>query len=82
MSYAKKKLELKSGRRGDRMESKLQYLTPKMVSKALNIGMTNTYKLFKLRGFPAVKINNQWCVDEDDLKRYMKEHYGSKIELG
>ena len=57
------------------------YLTPEMVSAALHIGMTKTYKLFKMRGFPAIKISRQWLVDADDLKRFMDEYKGSEINL-
>ena len=59
----------------------LIYLTPKMVSEALHIGMTKTYKLFKMRGFPAVKISNQWLVESNDLKKFIDEYRGSGITL-
>lgn len=59
----------------------VNYLTPEMVSEILHIGMNKTYKLFKMRGFPAVKISRQWLVDADDLKRFIGEYRGSGITL-
>lgn len=63
------------------MEKEITYLTPKMVSETLHIGMNKTYKLFKIRGFPAVRISNQWLVDANDLKRFLVEYRGSGIDL-
>ena len=57
------------------------YLTPEMVSETLHIGMTKSYKLFKLRGFPAVKISRQWLVEKEDLRRVMSEYKGSGFIL-
>ncbi len=57
------------------------YLTPKMVSDMLHIGIGKTYKLFKLRGFPAIRISNQWLVSDIELKKYLHEHKGSGITL-
>ena len=59
----------------------IEYLTPEMVSEALHIGMNKTYKLFKLRGFPAVRISRQWLVSAEDLKRFLSEYKGSLISL-
>ncbi|MBQ7562998.1 MAG: helix-turn-helix domain-containing protein [Lachnospiraceae bacterium] len=58
-----------------------EYLTPEMVSKLLHIGMNKTYKLFKIKGFPAVKIGNQWLVEGEDLRRFLSEYNGSQIAL-
>jgi excisionase family DNA binding protein len=58
-----------------------RYLTPQMVSKILHIGMNKTYKLFKIKGFPAVRIANQWLVKEKDLEKFLDEYRGSFISL-
>ena len=60
---------------------KEKYLTPKMVSDMLHIGIGKTYKLFKLRGFPAIRISNQWLVSDSELSKYLNEHKGSGIVL-
>ena len=59
----------------------IEYLTPEMVSDILHIGMNKTYKLFKMRGFPSVKISRQWLVEADDLKKFLSEYKGSGIIL-
>ncbi|MCR4657603.1 MAG: helix-turn-helix domain-containing protein [Lachnospiraceae bacterium] len=58
-----------------------EFMTPKMVSKTLHIGMNKTYKLFKLKDFPCVRISNQWLIKKDDLIKYMEKYRGSHICL-
>ena len=43
--------------------------------------MNKTYKLFKIKGFPAVRIANQWLVKEKDLEKFLDEYRGSFISL-
>lgn len=43
--------------------------------------MTNTYKLFKLKGFPKIKIGKKYFIDEKELKKFLKEHSESQIFL-
>ena len=59
----------------------MEYLTPKMVSEKLHIGMNKVYKLFKTRGFPGVKLTNQWIVEASDLKKFLDEYQGSGVLL-
>ena len=59
----------------------VQYMTPEMVSEALHIGMTKTYKLFKMKGFPSVRISRKWLVEADDLKKFLSEYKGSGITI-
>ena len=56
-------------------------ITPKDVQDRLNIGKNTTYKLFHLKGFPKIKIGKKYCVDEDDLDRYLKQNVTSTIYL-
>ena len=63
------------------MEKEMNYLTPKMVSDILHIGISKTYRLFKIKGFPSVKISNQWLVESEDLKKFMSEYRGSGLSL-
>lgn len=59
----------------------INLLTPKEVSEILKLGMTNTYKLFKLKGFPKIKIGKKYFIDEKELKKFLKEHSESQIFL-
>ena len=54
-------------------------LTPKDVQSTLNIGKNTTYKLFKLKGFPKIKIGKKYFIYEDDLEKYLKEHIKTSI---
>ena len=56
-------------------------LTPTDVSKKLGLGITNTYKLFKLNGFPKIKIGRRMFVQETDLTNFLNEHKKSQIYL-
>ena len=53
-----------------------------MVSETLHIGVSKAYKLFGLKGFPAVKIGRQWVVESEELKRFLHEYRGCEIKLG
>ena len=59
----------------------VEYYTPENVSEILHICMKKTYKLFKMRGFPSVKIGRQWLVEAGDLKKFLAEYKGSGIIL-
>lgn len=43
--------------------------------------MTNTYKLFKIKGFPKIKIGKKYFIEEKELQKYLKEHSESQIFL-
>ena len=58
-----------------------EYLTPKMVSEKLHIGMTKIYKLFKMPGFPAIRIGNQLLIENTKLRKYLDEYSGSVLKL-
>ena len=60
----------------------MEYLTPKMVSEMLHIGIKKAYKLFRLKGFPGVKIDRQWLVEKSDLEKFIREYSGSALQLG
>lgn len=59
----------------------MEYLTPKMVGDILHLGINKVYKLFKISGFPSLKIGNQLLVERDDLKNFLSDYKGSSIKL-
>lgn len=56
-------------------------LTPKQVSDVIGIGITNTYKLFKLKGFPKIQIGKKYFVNKEDLITFLSQHKYSSIFL-
>ena len=54
-------------------------LTPKDVSLLIGLGLNNTYKIFKLKGFPKFQIGKKFYVYESDLKKFFDEYKGSTI---
>jgi len=60
----------------------MEYLTPKMVGQLLHIGVNKVYKLFRLPGFPRIKIGNQMIVEKENLMNFLNEYKGSSIKLG
>jgi len=63
------------------MVDREKMLTPKEVSEIIGIGITNTYKLFKLKGFPKIQIGKKYFVNESDLNNFLLEHRKSTIFL-
>ena len=57
------------------------FLTPQMVSEALHLGITKTYRLFKLKDFPAVKLGAQWLVKRADLYAFMENYRGRHVTV-
>ena len=60
----------------------MKYLTPKDVKQIIGISLTNTYKLFKLKDFPCIRIGHRCFVKENDLESFLNEYKQSKIILG
>jgi len=56
-------------------------LTPKDVQDILGVGRDVSYKLFKLRGFPSLRIGKRYFVQEERLNQYISEHVKSKITV-
>lgn len=56
-------------------------LTVKEVSAILNIGKTNTYKLFEQRDFPKITIGKKLMVKETDLENYLTKYTKGVIQL-
>lgn len=59
----------------------VKLLTPKQVSVIVGLGMSNTYKLFRLKGFPKIQIGKKYFIEENDLNTFLKQHKCSKIFL-
>ena len=57
------------------------FMTPKMVSQMLHIGINNTYKLFHLPDFPRIRISHQFLVKKEDLYSFLEKYKGSDILL-
>lgn len=56
-------------------------LTPKDISKRIGLGMTNTYKLINLKGFPSIKIGKRIFCEEAALEKYLEDHRKTQIYL-
>lgn len=65
----------------DNVKAGTKLLTPKQVSGVIGIGMTNTYKLFKLKGFPKIQIGKKYFVNEDDFFTFLSQHKFSTVFL-
>ena len=52
---------------------------PNEVTKYLNIGRDKTYALLKIKGFPSIKIGNQYLVPEDKLNKWIDSKMGKQI---
>ena len=59
----------------------MNYLTVRDVSEKLHLGLNNTYRLFKLKGFPHIRVGNKYLVEENDLICFLKNYQGVKIYL-
>jgi excisionase family DNA binding protein len=62
-------------------ENKIKYLTIEDVCDMLKIGKSSTYKLFRLKGFPSIKIGNKYIVEEKELLDFLSGYKGSRIFL-
>lgn len=56
-------------------------LTVKEVSAILQIGKTNTYKLFQKRDFPKITIGKKLLVKESELDKYLSKYSKGIIDL-
>lgn len=56
-------------------------LKPNEVAKNLNIGRDKAYALLKVKGFPSIKIGNQYLVPEDKLDKWVNDKLGKQIFL-
>ena len=56
-------------------------LKPNEVEKQLNIGRDKTYALLKVKGFPSIKIGNQYLIPEDKLDKWVNDKLGKQIFL-
>ena len=56
-----------------------EFLTPKMVSKKLHLGINKTYRLFQLPDFPSIRIDHQYLVKEQDLYDFCDQRPEKKV---
>lgn len=63
------------------VKEQMKLLTPKQVSDIIGLGMSNTYKLFRLKGFPKIQIGKKYFIEENDLNTFLKQHKHSRIFL-
>jgi len=59
----------------------MEYFTPKKVGEILHLSQNKVYRLFKLPGFPAVRIGRQFLVSEESLKKFLSTYEGECIIL-
>ena len=45
------------------------------VAETLNVSARQVYGLVKSGELPAIKINNQWRVEADEVERYIERRY-------
>ncbi|MCT1985521.1 helix-turn-helix domain-containing protein [Dermacoccus abyssi] len=45
------------------------------VAETLNVSARQVYGLVKSGELPAIKINNQWRVEADEIERYIERQY-------
>ncbi len=56
-------------------------LTVKEVSSILDIGKSNTYKLFGKQDFPKITIGRKMLVKESALENYLEKYTKGTIKL-
>jgi putative molybdopterin biosynthesis protein len=54
-------------------ELDLRAMTPDQVARRLNVTRLTVYRLLKKGEIDAFKVGDQWRIDEDDLKSYIKK---------
>lgn len=59
----------------------MRYLTTKQVCDILQISRKKAYDLYKLKGFPCVRIGNDYRVDADEFEQFMKRYSNSTIHI-
>jgi excisionase family DNA binding protein len=64
---------------GDNMSA--TYLTIKDVATLLHIGYNSAYKLFKIQGFPFVRIGRKYLVEDSELQKFLDEYKNSTVLL-
>lgn len=79
MNSQEVELEVRENKNKEDVIKKL--LTPKDISKRIGLGMTNTYKLINLKGFPSIKIGKRIFCEEAALEKYLEDHRKTQIYL-
>ena len=57
------------------------FLTVEQVSEVLQLGKTNTYKLFRKKDFPKITIGKKLLVKESELDKYLDKYSKGIINL-
>ena len=58
-----------------------KFLTVAQVAEVLQLGKTNTYKLFQKGDFPKVTIGKKLLVKESELDKYLTKYSKGIINL-
>ena len=58
-----------------------KYLKTQDVCDILHISRKKAYDLFKVKGFPYIKIGRDYLVDESEFEQFMKNHRSSTIYI-
>ena len=54
-------------------ELEIQAMTPDDVARRLKVTRLTVYRLLKRGEITAFKVGDQWRIDEEDLKTYIKK---------
>lgn len=55
------------------------YLTVKDLQQRLGIGRDMAYRFMHQKGFPSIKINRRYVVEDLKLREYLDKHTGKQI---
>ncbi len=55
---------------------KNRMLTTTQVAQFLNVGIAKAYRLFKIPGFPGIRIGQSYRVSEEALLEWVEEQAG------
>ena len=58
-----------------------EWLTPKDVCDILPFGIQTVRKMFKMDGFPAVRIGRKFAVKRKDLEEWLEINKGKELSL-
>lgn len=57
----------------------MQLLTVKETQQRLKVGRNVMYKLLNNEGFPSIRINNKFYVNEQELDQWISENTRNKV---
>ena len=58
-----------------------EWLTPKEVADILPYGIQTVRRMFKMDGFPSVRLGRKYAVKRKDLNEWLDMNKGKELEL-